>query len=143
MGALTEGLPTESAKIRALDAAGVARADIARFLDIRYQRVRYVLLNPPKKLATGMAEKGAEFDHKQDAAFKVQVAAAGRNPDGRGSVEAHALLPMELRQMFPSEQLDQIKAWAADVVERGAGSRSATSLRASKANGLTSSASVN
>ena len=51
MGALTEGLPTESAKIRALDAAGVARADIARFLDIRYQHVRYVLLNPPKKLA--------------------------------------------------------------------------------------------
>ncbi len=43
----------------------------------------------------------------------------GRNPDGRGSVEAHVLLPVELRQMFPSEQLGQIKAWAADVVERG------------------------
>lgn len=43
----------------------------------------------------------------------------GRNPDGRGSVEAHALLPAELRQMFPSEQLNQIKSWAEDAVERG------------------------
>lgn len=43
----------------------------------------------------------------------------GRNPDGRGSVEAHALLPAELRKMFPSEELEQIKSWAAGVVERG------------------------
>jgi len=43
----------------------------------------------------------------------------GRNPDGRGSVEAHALLPMELREMFPSEELDKIKWWAAEAVERG------------------------
>lgn len=43
----------------------------------------------------------------------------GRNPDGRGSVEAHALLPAELRQMFPSEQLDRIKRWATEAVEHG------------------------
>jgi len=43
----------------------------------------------------------------------------GRNPDGRGSVEAHALLPAELRQMFPSEELDRITRWAAEAVERG------------------------
>lgn len=39
----TKDLPTKSAKIRALDALGVARADIARFLGIRYQHVRNVL----------------------------------------------------------------------------------------------------
>lgn len=43
----------------------------------------------------------------------------GRNPDGRGSVEAHALLPTELRQMFPSEDLDRIKRWATEAVEQG------------------------
>ena len=43
----------------------------------------------------------------------------GRNPDGRGSVEAHALLPAELRKMFPSEELEQIKAWAGGIAERG------------------------
>ena len=40
----------------------------------------------------------------------------GRNPDGRGSVEAHALLPAALRGMFPSEELDGIRFWAADIV---------------------------
>ncbi len=49
MAAVVEGLPTKSAKIRALDAAGYARADIARFLDIRYQHVRTVLIQGPPK----------------------------------------------------------------------------------------------
>ena len=43
----------------------------------------------------------------------------GRNPDGRGSVEAHVLLPGELRQMFPSEDLEKIKTWADSIVEAG------------------------
>jgi len=41
----------------------------------------------------------------------------GRNPDGRGSVEAHALLPAELWQSFPSEEMDKLKAWANGIVE--------------------------
>jgi len=43
----------------------------------------------------------------------------GRNPDGRGSVEAHALLPVELRKMFPSEELEKIRAWATNNVQDG------------------------
>lgn len=43
----------------------------------------------------------------------------GRNPHGRGSVEAHALLPAELRQMFPSEQVNSIKEWASETVDHG------------------------
>lgn len=43
----------------------------------------------------------------------------GRNPDGRGSVEGHALLPTELWDMFPSEELDALKTWAAGVVSDG------------------------
>ena len=39
---------TKSASIRALDAEGYKRGDIARFLKIRYQHVRNVLVNPPK-----------------------------------------------------------------------------------------------
>jgi AbrB family looped-hinge helix DNA binding protein len=38
-----EGLPTTSAKIRKLASDGMARADIARLLGIRYQHVRNVL----------------------------------------------------------------------------------------------------
>jgi AbrB family looped-hinge helix DNA binding protein len=40
---VVEHLPTKSAKIRALAARGVARADIARLLGISYQHVRSVL----------------------------------------------------------------------------------------------------
>lgn len=43
MHAVIEGLPTTSAKIRALAAEGYLRTDIARFLDIAYQHVRKVL----------------------------------------------------------------------------------------------------
>ncbi len=43
----------------------------------------------------------------------------GRNPDGRGSVEAHALLPSELWQSFPSEEMDRLRSWASDIVDQG------------------------
>lgn len=43
----------------------------------------------------------------------------GRNPEGRGSVEAHALLPAALRQKFPSKELDEIKTWAGAIVQAG------------------------
>jgi len=40
------GLPTKSAKIRALAAAGLSRSEIAKGLGIRYQHVRNVLITP-------------------------------------------------------------------------------------------------
>ncbi|MDZ5698691.1 TerB N-terminal domain-containing protein [Chelativorans sp. M5D2P16] len=43
----------------------------------------------------------------------------GRNPDGRGSLEAHALLPSELWALFPSEGLENLKSWAAEIVAAG------------------------
>ena len=43
----------------------------------------------------------------------------GRNPDGRGSVEAHALLPAELWQAFPSEEMDNLRAWVNGIMEDG------------------------
>jgi hypothetical protein len=43
MRSLTKGLPSKSAKMRALAKEGVPRADIARFLGTRYQFVRNVL----------------------------------------------------------------------------------------------------
>ena len=43
----------------------------------------------------------------------------GRNPDGRGSVEGHALLPPELWPLFPSEDLENLKRWADEIVAAG------------------------
>lgn len=43
----------------------------------------------------------------------------GRNPDGRGSLEAQALLPIDLATLFPSPALDALREWARDIADRG------------------------
>lgn len=43
----------------------------------------------------------------------------GRNPDGRGSIEAQALLPAELWRLFPSDELEDLKDWAREQVAAG------------------------
>ncbi len=43
----------------------------------------------------------------------------GRNPSGRGSIEAHALLPDALHSLFPCPELDQLKEWAQVRIAQG------------------------
>jgi len=43
-----DSLPTKSAKIRFLDSLEMSRGDISRYLNIRYQHVRNVLITPVK-----------------------------------------------------------------------------------------------
>jgi len=43
----------------------------------------------------------------------------GRNADGRGSIEAQALLPAELWGLFPSSELADLKEWARGQVTGG------------------------
>jgi hypothetical protein len=43
------GLPTKSAKIRAMSSDGMTKSQIAKALDIRYQFVRNVLIVPLKR----------------------------------------------------------------------------------------------
>jgi len=43
----------------------------------------------------------------------------GRNPDGRGTIEAQALLPAELWSLFPSDELEKLKDWAREQVAAG------------------------
>lgn len=43
----------------------------------------------------------------------------GRNPDGRGSMEAQALLPSPLWPLFPSVELEGLKEWLSVVVAQG------------------------
>ena len=63
MEQIVEGLPSKSEKIRQLAAAGFKKADIARFLGIRYQFVYNVLSAPaPKTRRTSEAASG--FDHR-------------------------------------------------------------------------------
>ncbi|MEO9683068.1 MAG: TerB N-terminal domain-containing protein [Roseibium sp.] len=43
----------------------------------------------------------------------------GRNPEGRGSIEAHALLPLDLWTLFPSTEMEALKEWARGIMQGG------------------------
>ena len=43
----------------------------------------------------------------------------GRNPDGRGTIEAHALLPERLWPLFPCAAVDDLRCWAAKIIDAG------------------------
>jgi AbrB family looped-hinge helix DNA binding protein len=81
-----EGLPTKSAKIRALNAKGIARVDIARLLGIRYQFVRNVLVADDAKSKTAKDVVTARLD------------SAGR-----------VLIPADIRKALGVSEGDQVK----------------------------------
>ncbi len=78
LAALIDGLPSKSAKIRALNAAGLPRADIARFLGVRYQHVRNVLVADEKR-AQARAQRPEPVCVKLDEAGRLVVPAAFRD----------------------------------------------------------------
>ena len=43
----------------------------------------------------------------------------GRNPDGRGTIEAHALLPQRLWPLFPCREVDDLRLWAQGIIDAG------------------------
>ena len=43
----------------------------------------------------------------------------GRNPEGRDTVEAHALLPQSLWELFPSAEMDDLRHWAEEIIDSG------------------------
>ena len=59
MAKLVSGLATKSAKIRKLAASGYSRSDIARFLRIRYQHVRNVLVDDERRHGHAGASEAA------------------------------------------------------------------------------------
>jgi AbrB family looped-hinge helix DNA binding protein len=63
MDRVAAGLQTKAAKIRALHAAGYSRSLIAKYLDIRYQHVRNVLVRsetaePPAEVSVSIGPGG-------------------------------------------------------------------------------------
>ncbi|MEQ8406518.1 MAG: AbrB/MazE/SpoVT family DNA-binding domain-containing protein [Oceanicaulis sp.] len=76
-----EGLPTKSAKIRRMSRAGIARADIARYLGLRYQHVRNVLVAEEAKAA---ARDPAPVFAALDSAGRLVVPAQMRRALGLG-----------------------------------------------------------
>lgn len=135
MQELTKGLATKSDKIRALGEAGYSRGDIARFLGIRYQHVRNVLVQSSRKSAPGFAEAPAaptaaavpqgirnRMSLKVDAGGRILIPSAVREAMGIG--EGDAVLAWledgELHVVSPQVALRQAQALARKLI-RGAG----------------------
>jgi bifunctional DNA-binding transcriptional regulator/antitoxin component of YhaV-PrlF toxin-antitoxin module len=80
-------LETKSEKMRVLAKAGYARADIARYLDVRYQFVRNVLLREEEKVPR--AEMAAT---NRASPNKVKL-----ETDGRVRIPSHVIAALNLR----------------------------------------------
>lgn len=145
MERLTASLPTKSAKIRALAKGGYAKADIARFLGIRYQHVRNVLMQPlaqgsgstplPGQEEQGVREEAARFSDADESAsvrvYRFQVDPEGRirlPPDVLSLLDAAAgaLITAhyqdgELRLMGTEASVRFVQRLAAPYIEPGEG----------------------
>lgn len=96
MAELTENLSSKSEKMRALAKAGYKRADIARFLDVRYQFVRNVL-------AREEARNAADADSSRLSPAKLRL-----GPDGR------VLIPAPFREALGLGEGDTLIAAIVD-----------------------------
>jgi DNA-binding transcriptional regulator/RsmH inhibitor MraZ len=106
MAKVVADLPdNKSEKMRALSAAGFTRAQIATFLDVRYQFVRNVLVAEQQKASeaaagrSGMRDDAREFSHKSvadpDFAQAVTIDSDGRLQLPQLMMEAAGMRPGE------------------------------------------------
>ena len=89
MEAIVAGVATKSEKIRLLNRAGAKKADIARFLEIRYQHVYNVLKDQ------GGRDSPAELEPSADASqiFRLRIQAGQKVQLPPGFIEAEGLQP--------------------------------------------------
>ena len=110
MAELVRPYATVSDRIRALDAAGVPRADIAKFLEKRYQHVRNVLEGDKQRGGytlghadlSGVQDQGGPFERPADDRDFIEPRGNGAyrlvvRPDGS------ILLPKEILTAFGAE----------------------------------------
>lgn len=129
MKRVAEGQPSISAKIRALDAAGYGRADIARFLGKRYQHVRNVLVR-----GLARSESARSRSVSSDAPGEVESQTIQISADGRIVIPAAMRSAMlidesgyltarvvdgELRVLAPKAALSRLRRMARDKVPDG------------------------
>lgn len=113
-------LPTKSARIRALAAKGLSRADIARALGIRYQHVRNVLVADEEKASAAPRQPGS-VTVSIDSAGRVLIPAAFREWFSlqEGSNLVLNAGPDGLELLPPSRAADRARALLRPFLEPG------------------------
>jgi AbrB family looped-hinge helix DNA binding protein len=120
MKELTKGLATKSDKIRVLSEHGYSRGDIARFLGIRYQHVRNVLVqSSPKRPASGTPpgfEESAAAPYFAGPPAMPSAAPEGIRHRVRLKVDAggRVLIPAAVREAMHIGEDDTVLAWLED-----------------------------
>ena len=101
--------PKRLLRARYTAASGAFEVDLNRFLgeipDISG-------LSKPLNVAKVLAEEATDVLGKYSRFL-------GRNPEGRNSIEAHALLPECLWPLFPCAEMEDLRRWAEGIIESG------------------------
>ena len=92
-----------------VSASGTFEVDLDRFLgdvpDISGTSKPLAIAKEFAEEATGALGKYSRF--------------LGRNPEGRNSIEAHALLPECLWPLFPCAEMEDLRRWAEGIIDSG------------------------
>lgn len=108
-GGLPVRAPKRLLRARYRAASGDFEADLDRFLgDIPDIAVTSKSLN----IANELAEEATDALDKYSRFL-------GRNPEGRSSIEAHALLPERLWPLFPCAEMEDLRRWADTAIDAG------------------------
>jgi AbrB family looped-hinge helix DNA binding protein len=97
MTQVTQGLPTKSAKIRALHNSGYSRQQIADFLGIRYQHVRNVLVDEERK-KKGTGASTVPVGSALETVFSSRSSKVQLDAEGRVSIPEHIRDRLSLKE---------------------------------------------
>jgi AbrB family looped-hinge helix DNA binding protein len=98
MDEVANGLPSKSAKMRALDERGYSRSQIAQFLDVRYQFVRNVLV----QAATPSKSNAPGFREDQGPGYEITEVKTKIGPGGR------IVIPAPFREALHAKEGDEM-----------------------------------
>ena len=116
MDQATQHLGTKSAKIRALAGLGVARSEIAKFLGIKYQHVRNVLVQPaPARGDTPPLPTAPRAD--VPAAWEVARKAADVADEEKFVADEGAVI-LRYPGILASASIDELEEFFAFVIKR-------------------------
>lgn len=102
-------IPKRLLRPRYVAASGSFEVDLTQYVgkipDISGTSKPLVIAREIAEEATNSLEKYSRF--------------LGRKPEGRGTIEAHALLPQPLWSLFPCAEMEDVRHWAEQVIASG------------------------
>ena len=102
-------IPKRILRARYTAASGAFEVDLNRFLG---ELPDISGLSKPLNAAKVLVEEATDALDKYSRFL-------GRNPEGRNSIEAHALLPECLWSLFPCAEMEDLRCWAEGIIESG------------------------